>query len=319
MKPELSVIIPSYNEKENVPKILEAFKLFLQETLLYIQLVFIDDGSDDGTAEEFRKYEVENADIKVVKLSRNFGSHAAIRAGIKEADSDCCMLYYMDMSEPIEYIKVYYDKLKEGYNLVYSDRIGYKGSLGSRIFGQLVIKYIENTYPENGVSCLAFDKKIKDELNRNVENNSSIFFQIFQLGYKKISIPTQHVEREHGVSKWTLKKKIKLFIDSFVMFSYMPIRMISIIGILFAIFGFLWALFIVICKLFGIIDFSLGWPTISSILLIGFGITNISLGIISEYLVRTLDASRKRPVFIVDEIYKKDRHTEEASGEAVKL
>ena len=93
------------------------------------------------------------------------------------------------------------------------------------------------------------------------------------------------------------------------MFSYMPIRMISGIDIILAILGFIWAIFIIICKLFNLIDFSLGWPTISSILLIGFGITNISLGIISEYLVRTLDASRKRPVFIIDEVYYKDANT----------
>lgn len=309
MKPDLSVIIPAYNEAENVSAIMDAFKNFLKRTSINIQLVFVDDGSSDNTIDCISEYTYIGCEVKIVKLSRNFGSHAAIRAGIKSADADDCMFYYMDMSEPIDYIETYYKELKNGYNLVYSDRIGYKGSLGSRIFAKLVVKYIEQTYPLKGVSVLAFDKKIKDELNNNIENNSSIFFQIFQLGYKKRAILTEHIERKRGASKWTLKKKIKLFIDSFVMFSYMPIRMISGIGIILAILGFIWAIFIIICKLFNLIDFSLGWPTISSILLIGFGITNISLGIISEYLVRTLDASRKRPVFIIDEVYYKDANT----------
>lgn len=303
MKPMLSVIIPAYNESDNVPIIINEFDNFIKNVDIAIQLVFVDDGSEDDTLERLCECIKTRRHIKIVQLSRNFGSHAAIRAGIQVADADCCMLYYMDMSEPIECIKIYFEKLKEGYDLVYSNREGYKADWGSKIFAFLVVRYIEKTYPKNGVSCLAFNKKIKDALNKNIENNSSIFFQIFQLGYKKIAIPTKQRERTIGVSKWTLKKKIKLFIDSFVMYSYMPIRAISAIGMVLSLVGILWAIYIVICKLFNLIEFSLGWPTVSSILLVGFGITNISLGIISEYLVRTLDASRDRPTFIIDTVY----------------
>lgn len=300
--PDLSVIIPAYNEHENVQDVKEAFNAFVKEIDYSIELIFVDDGSKDSTFNELINSEFY-CKTKVLKLSRNFGSHAAIRAGIKNADSDNCMVYYMDMSEPISCISDFYYKLKEGYDVVYSERVGYKASLGSRIFAWLVIKYIEETYPKDGVSCIAFSKKIKDELNNNIENNSSIFFQIFQLGFKKTGIPVNQQERVHGKSKWTLSKKIKLFIDSFVMFSYMPIRSISMLGVIMSAIGIIWAFVIVALKIFGAVDFYVGWPTISCILLLGFGITNISLGIISEYLVRTLDASRNRPVYIVDGVY----------------
>lgn len=300
---DLSVIIPAYNECDNVHRIVETFNEFVKNIDFSIELVFVDDGSSDETV-SLLKNEIYKCNVSIVKLSRNYGSHAAIRAGVLSAEADCCMFYYMDMPEPMTCIESFYNKLKEGYDIVYSERVGYKASLGSRIFAKLVVRYIEKGYPKNGVSCIAFNQRIKKELNRNIESNSSIFFQIFQMGFNRIGIPIEIQERETGKSKWTLSKKIKLFIDSFVMFSYMPIRTISILGIILSILGILWAGFIAICKITGILNFSIGWPTISCILLIGFGITNISLGILSEYLVRTLDASRNRSVFIIEDICK---------------
>ncbi|WP_202915868.1 hypothetical protein [Pontibacter pamirensis] len=104
-----------------------------------------------------------------------------------------------------------------------------------------------------------------------------------------------------GKLKWTLSKKIKLLIDSFVAFSFAPIRLVSFIGVVFFLLGILWTGYIVFRKVM-FDDLASGWPALLSILMVGFGITNISLGIIAEYLRRTLDASRKRPVFVIDEI-----------------
>jgi dolichol-phosphate mannosyltransferase len=139
------------------------------------------------------------------------------------------------------------------------------------------------------------------QLNTNIEANSSIFLQILTLGYKQTTIEYDKKIRAKGKSKWTLSKKIKLFIDSFVAFSYAPIRFVTVIGILLFFTGIIWSTYLIIRKL-TYNDLESGWPALVSILLMGFGITNISLGIIAEYLWRTLDASRKRPVFIIDNI-----------------
>jgi dolichol-phosphate mannosyltransferase len=138
-------------------------------------------------------------------------------------------------------------------------------------------------------------------INNNIEANSSIFLQILNLGYRQDHVEYQKVSRKAGKSKWTLGKKIKLLIDSFVAFSFFPIRLVSMVGIFFFILGLGWTIFIIARKIL-FDDLASGWPALISILMIGFGITNISLGIIAEYLWRTLDASRKRPVFIIDEI-----------------
>lgn len=305
MKPDISIIIPAYNEIGNVPELYSAMNKYLKQTSINVQVVFVDDGSVDGTFNALKNQVIENANIKIIKLSKNFGAHAALRAGILHADADNCAFYYMDMPEPLANIENYYNELSNGYDLVYSERINYRGSLGSRFFSKLINKYIEKSFPQNGVCCLVFNNKIKVQLNNNIENDSSLFFQLFRLGFNKKAIPTEIIERKKGGSKWSMSKKIKLFIDTFVMFSYAPIRLISIIGIVFALIGLIGALAIIIIKVFNLFQISAGFPTLICLLTAGFGVTNVSLGIIAEYLVRTLDASRNRPTFIVDEIVSK--------------
>ncbi len=171
----------------------------------------------------------------------------------------------------------------------------------SGFYSGLMQRYVNVRYPAKGFDVVLFNRKVADSLNKNIESNSSLFLQILNLGFRQDFIEYQKIARKAGKSKWTLSKKIKLLIDSFVAFSYTPIRLVSYIGILFFIVGCGWTIYIIARKLL-YDNLQSGWPALVSILMIGFGITNISLGIIAEYLWRTLDASRKRPVFIIDEI-----------------
>lgn len=307
MKPDISVVVPAFNEELSIPAFAQAAKRFLATVDFHVQFVFVDDGSSDATFEMLKSLSFEGADAKIVKLSRNFGSHAAIRAGIAQSDSDHVAIYSMDMPEPIEDITLFQHELDQGTELVYSVRKGYRGSLGSRLFSKMVKKYIEQSYPAEGLIGVAFGPKIKAQMNQQAEKNSSVFFQLFKLGFKRKGIEVNYAERQNGESKWTLRKKVKLFADSFVMFSFTPIRLISLFGVLLAVAGLLWALGIVICKVFDIIEFAAGWPTMMSVILVGFGVTNISLGILAEYLVRDLDASRSAPAFLIDEVIENER------------
>jgi len=162
-------------------------------------------------------------------------------------------------------------------------------------------KYVTSTYPEKGFDIVMFSKKAGEIINKNIESNSSIFLQILTLGFSQDFIFYDKQPREKGVSKWTLSKKSKLFIDSFIAFSYAPIRFVTIIGLIIFILGIFFATYLLWRKMM-YNDLVSGWAMMMSIIAIGFGITNISLGILAEYLWRTLDASRKRPVFIVDDI-----------------
>ena len=131
--------------------------------------------------------------------------------------------------------------------------------------------------------------------------------QILLMGFKQDRIVYDKQPRKQGKSKWTLSKKIKIFVDSFIAFSYAPIRFVTYSGITFFIIGVVWTVYILLSKI--IYDnLASGWPTLLSVLLLGFGLTNISLGIIAEYLWRVLDVSRNRPVFIIDEIIELDNN-----------
>ena len=162
-------------------------------------------------------------------------------------------------------------------------------------------KYAVPNFPKNGFDIVMFSRRVQDCLNNNIEGNSSLFIQILSLGFKQSAVTYYKKARLVGKSKWTVSKKIKLLIDSFVAFSFAPIRLVSLIGVVFFVLGIVWTGYIVFRKLV-FNDLASGWPALMSILMVGFGITNISLGIIAEYLWRTLDASRKRPVFVIEEV-----------------
>ena len=303
---DISIIIPFLNEEENLPGLVEELNKYIS-TLndIKIEVIFVDDGSKDSSIEILEKLPHKYYTSRIIKLSRNFGSHAALRAGILHSAGEYITFMPADLQDPLELIGRLYDKSREGYDIVWAARGNVKSSFLERIFSELYAvlmrRFAISTFPKHGFDIVLFNSKIRDELNQNIEGNSSIFLQILSLGFRQSSIIYDKGERYAGKSKWTLSKKIKLFIDSFVAFSYAPIRFVSIVGFSMAFLGFLWAIYVVFHTLF-MHDIKPGWPALLSVLMIGFGITNISLGIIAEYLWRTLDASRKRKVFIIDRI-----------------
>jgi len=302
----ISVIIPIFNEYEGIPFLVESLNEFFRENRnLNAEVIFVNDGSRDHSVERLVSMDHKSYKAKVISFSRNFGSHAALRAGISHASGDYICFNYADLQDPLELIVRMKELMEQGNDIVWAQRESTKVPWGEKMFSKfyasLMKKFAFKNFPEKGFDIVMFNRKVATEVNKNVEANSSIFLQILGMGFRQTNITYKKRERKTGVSKWTLSKKIKLFIDSFVAFSYAPIRFVTIVGILFFFIGCLWAVYIIVRKLV-FDDLAAGWPAMLSILMIGFGITNISLGIIAEYLWRTLDASRKRQVFIIDEI-----------------
>jgi dolichol-phosphate mannosyltransferase len=302
----VSLVIPIFNEYEGIPYLVENLNSFFGENPhLRPEVIFVNDGSKDRSVERLLEMNHATYKAKVISLSRNFGSHAALRAGISVASGEYVCFNYADLQDPLELIIRLEEKAREGNEIIWAHRESTKVSLGEKTFSSLYAflmkKYAFSNFPEKGFDIVMFNKKVASQVKNNVEANSSIFLQILGMGFRQASISYKKRERKTGVSKWTISKKIKLFIDSFVAFSYAPIRMVTIIGIAMFFIGIIWTIYIVTRKLL-YHDLASGWPALMSILMVGFGITNISLGIIAEYLWRTLDASRRRPVFIIDKI-----------------
>ena len=305
-KAYVSLIIPIYNEYEGIPFLVDSLNQFFgSHKNLNPEVIFVNDGSKDGSVDRLQSLNHEMYKGKIINLSRNFGSHAALRAGISQANGELVCFNYADLQDPLELILEMEEKTREGNEIIWAHRESTKVSPGEKIFSSLYAylmkKYAFRNFPDKGFDIVMFNQKVAEQVNNNIEANSSIFLQILGMGFRQASISYTKRERKTGVSKWTLSKKVKLFIDSFVAFSYAPIRLVTIVGITMFILGFVWTVYIISRKLI-YHDLASGWPALMSILMIGFGVTNISLGIIAEYLWRTLDASRKRPIFIIDKI-----------------
>jgi dolichol-phosphate mannosyltransferase len=304
---KISVIIPFLNEAQN----LISFKAAIDDYLINnskenkLEFLFVDDGSTDDSLKIIRDFGNLNFDVKVIKLSKNYGSHAALRAGIMNANGDYLMFLYADLQDPIELLDRLSEKMNLGNDIVWANRKSTTSPLFERLFSSfysgLMRKFALSNYPEKGFDVVMFNRKVTNALNRDMQVNSSLFLQILSLGFKQDSIEYDKVERKHGKSKWTISKKIKLLVDSFVAFSFAPIRLVTIVGITLFAGGLLFSFYLLIRKVL-FHDLVSGWTMLMTTLSLGFGITNISLGIIAEYLWRTFDAARGRPAFVIDEI-----------------
>ena len=299
-----SVIIPFLNEESCIIDVCEFYDIYAENKPYKMELILVDDGSIDKSVEKIKSYQFKHCEsVKLIQFSRNFGSHAAIRAGVKHSKGDFCIFVCADLQEPDDLIDTSFDALSQGHDIVYFTRenidVGFFTKVFSNMYSFLMHRFVAKNY--NAITNFAFNRKLIDYLNENIESNSSIGLQLANIGFKSVTIPKDYKARVAGVSKWTFSKKIKLLIDSFVAFSYLPIRIVSVVGILMFLVGFFYGVFVVINTISNP-DTPAGFPTLVSILVMGFGVTNISLGIIAEYLWRTFDVARRRPVFTITEI-----------------
>ena len=305
---KISIIVPVYfnelNLPENIPKLLN-----LREKLpnYEFELIFVDDGSKDKSLEILLDYQKKFPDnIRVIKLTRNFGAMPAIQAGLTIAKGDCVGVISADLQDPPELFIEMVKRWEKGIKAVFAVRNKRNDSpmenLFAVIFYSLFRKFALPDFPKGGFDFYLIDRAIVNELNKIDEKNTNLNNLIFWYGFDYVFLPYTRQARKKGKSKWTFSKKTKLFSDSFVGFSYVPIKILPIIGILFALGSFIYGAVILFQWSIGIIQVQ-GWTTVIIILTFALGIQMIMLGIIGEYLWRTLDASRKRPSSVIDKIF----------------
>ena len=305
-KTNISLVIPCYNEELNIDSLVDSLNRYSAEHIeLAIEVIFVDDCSTDGTYEKLRTAPHREYTCRILKLSTNCGSHVAFRAGCKYASNDLVTLTSSDLQHPLNLIHECLKSLESNNvdcviairgNDYYDSFIEKRFS---RFYTWLVRKFAVSTFPAGGFDIFMIGKRYKDLMNSNIEGNSSIYLQILSVGLPFNSIVYNKEKRHKGKSKWTISKKVKLMIDTFIAFSFAPIRLVTIMGIALFFLGIMLSVYLLLRKIF-VGDLIQGWALAYSTILCGFGVTNISLGIIAEYLWRTLDASRKRPVFVVD-------------------
>ena len=316
--PLFSIVVPVYYNELNLPDTLPAL-LALEARLpegFRIQLVFVDDGSGDCSLDLLRQYQQEYPEkVKVVQLTRNFGSMAAIQAGFTQADGDCVGVIAADLQDPPELFIEMVSHWQQGIKAVFAVRKDREESGSQKFFANayyaLIRRFAIPNYPTGGFDFLLIDRQVVEEVNKIHEKNTNLMALIFWLGFKSVMIPYVRMSRKKGKSRWTLRKKAKLFIDSFVSFSYVPIQALSALGFLLAGGAFLYGLIIFIAWLaFGVPV--RGWVPMMILLTITAGMQMTMLGVLGEYLWRTLDETRKRPHYIIDLVFADGRGSRKA-------
>lgn len=307
--PKLSVIIPCYYNEGNIPVTAQA--LIANEASFPADVIFeyvmVDDGSGDNTMQELLRFRNQYPDkVQVVGLVSNVGSYNAIAAGMAHATGDCMAIITADMQDPPELMVQMYEYWLKGFKLVIGNRQDREETGLQKWFAQLFHKIMKkvalSNIPDGGFDFVFFDRQVCDEVVRLKERNSNIFYLMVWLGFTYVNIPYVRRKREIGKSRWTIQKKIKLFIDSILSFSFFPIRLISILGMMLGGVAMVYGLYILVMKALGHIN-AAGWTTLMVVVLFVSAFQMVALGIIGEYVWRGLDAARQRPLYVVKNVY----------------
>jgi dolichol-phosphate mannosyltransferase len=243
--------------------------------------------------------------IRIIKLTRNFGSMAAIQAGLKIATGDCIGLIAADLQDPPELFVDMIAHWENGIKAVFAVRSDREESWLQKLFSnsyyRLIRRFAIRNYPPGGFDFFLIDKQLASDVNSILEKNTNVMSLIFWLGYPHVQLPYVRRRRAKGQSRWTLAKKIKLFVDSFVSFSYVPIRFMSLLGVVYAIAAFGYGAVVLYVWATAGIGVE-GWTALVLLFTFTTGLQMTMLGILGEYLWRALDESRKRPPYIVDRV-----------------
>lgn len=302
---KISIVVPVYYNSDTLQLLYEDMKEKILGKLGDYEIVFVDDGSGDNSWEIMNKIREQDDNVKCVKLSRNFGEHAALLAGLSACTGDCAVTKQADLQEDSSIILEMYESWKAGNKVVLAIRKERKENKVKVFFANmyyaLVRQMVNKNMPAGGCDCYLVDRKVIEVLERLDEKNSSLTLQVMWVGFKTDMIYFVRQDREVGESRWTLSKKLKLVADSILSFSYAPLRLMMGMGMVFDIAALV-LLIAVLVEKFTVGTPVMGWASIMCVLLFGLGIIMLMLGIIGEYVWRALDASRNRPPYIIDEV-----------------
>ena len=312
---KISIIVPVYYNQDNLLPLYadlneKVFDKLKENTNTEYELIMVDDGSKDNSYKVMQDLAKIDSNIKIIHLSRNYGEHAAILAGLSQCTGDCAVRKAADLQEPSEMILDMMKKYDEGYKVVLATRADREEPIVQKAFSNLYAflmrKLALHNMPKGGFDSFLIDRQVIDFLVKMQESNTSLMSQILWAGFETATVPYIRKKREIGKSRWTLSKKIKLVYDSLISFSYFPIKMITNVGF-FSFFISVMLLLIIIYKKFvGKIDVE-GYTSLIMVMLMAFGIIMLSIGILGEYLWRTYDAARKRPPYIIEKVEKGEK------------
>lgn len=300
---KISFVVAVYHNEGAISKTYEKIKSVFSNELVHhdYEIVFVDDGSKDGSLQEILSLKDQDAQIKVITFTRNFGQMAAMLAGFKDATGDAVINISADLQDPVELIPQMVEKWLSGAETVICYRTDRSDSLSAKLFSHLaygVLRMALPQIPPGGFDFVLMDRKVMDAFNAiDVRHR---FFQgdLLWTGYRTSFIPYVRLKRTIGKSQYNFGKKMKNFLDAVLDASYLPIRFISLTGFITSGLGLIYSISIVFSWFRGETPFA-GWaPIMIAILMVG-GLIMVMLGVIGEYIWRINEEVRKRPNYVV--------------------
>jgi glycosyltransferase involved in cell wall biosynthesis len=306
-----TVIAPIYNEIGNLTELYRRVKETLDKTGETWELLMVDDGSTDGTTDEIHKLASQDERIKPIIFARNFGHQIAVTAGLDYARGRAVIIIDADLQDPPEVILDLIAKWKEGYEVVFAQRLEREGEtwfklLTASIFYRLIYRITDVNIPMDTGDFRLLDRKVVDVMKQMRERHRFLRGMSVWVGFKQTGVTYKRAARYSGVTKYPFKKMFKFASDAITSFSYFPLQMAMYLGFFAAGISIIAIPLVIILRMIGLHAFIGQATTLIAVLFLG-GVQLISLGILGEYIGRLYDEAKGRPLYIVREAPSKDK------------
>src|SRR5512134_2367107 len=305
MKITYSIVVPIYNELDNLPELYRRVKEVMDSLHKPWELILVDDGSTDGSTEVIRALAKQDEHVRPVIFARNFGHQIAITAGWDYARGDAVVIIDADLQDPPELIREMAEKWKEGYEVVYAVRAEREGESWFKLwtaslFYRLIYRITDVKIPLDTGDFRLMDRKVVDVLKQMRERHRFPRGMSAWVGFKQIGVNYKRAARVAGETKYPFRKMFKLALNAITGFSYFPLQVATFFGFASAGIAIIAIPVVIALRLAGSHFFEGQTTTLISVLFLG-GVQLISLGILGEYVGRLYDEAKGRPLYIVRE------------------
>ena len=306
-KKKMAVVIPFLNEEENIPLMYDRLTKCMASQPESLQMIFVDDGSSDGSAAWLANKSREDGRVCLLRLSRNFGHQIAITAGMDYAEADCVAIIDCDLQDPPEVIPDMLKKWREGFEVIYAVRETREGeSLSKKLFAagfyRIFHRLANVNVPVDTGDFRLVDRKVISALREVREIHRFMRGLTSWVGFRQCPVNYQRAARHAGVTKYPIWKSLRLAWDALTSFSGAPLRAITGFGLVISILGLLVATQVVVGKILHPKSYEPGWATLVAIVLFIGGVQLVSVGFVGQYVSRIFEESKKRPLYFVSEV-----------------
>lgn len=304
--PALSVVIPLFNEEENLPTLYSRLTAVLGEAEPDYEIVFVDDGSNDQSSTLLQRLAADDPRIVLVELARNFGHQAAVSAGLDYSRGQAVIVMDADLQDPPEILPRFIAKWREGYEVVYAIREKRKENRLKRVTYAIFYRLLQRIAnikipPDAGDFCL-MDRRVVNLLVSMPERNRFVRGIRSWVGFNQVGLPYERQARYAGQPKYSFSRLVYLALDGLVAFSYMPLRIITMLGLGVSLVSIILALFYTLKKLTSGLN-PPGFATLVVAIFFLAGVQLITIGVIGEYVGRIFEEVKRRPLYVARRVF----------------